>query len=382
MNGSFQRGKADITHTTHLSLDLLPQLDEDYSLGQDKPFHQHCTYIPSAGDLSSTVVIPHDKCKTGTLVAGNCHLGALSDHVVAEVCVYEHPAVENNPGSHNPLAVVADTQGESAVTKYAKPQKLFPPLEVIDPYELNAGKVYNNPTYTVMKDTSKLEMIPNSAPLSLLRSSQKVTLTTCKPFARETNAKAQIFTSVQFPQRLQPTKIQLVKAKSIPVVHKTTTHTLPLSTDSFEEEVTTLTDGVMDSSRLNSSDTEFSGTNSNHYPIEQVLESPGATEKADDIDNDSTPNFTPRYQLSVSPVSPLSLSASSELPYVPPYSGSKDSSDDVSTLNLPYSPAAHSTELTHENSMSPTSTDDSGEVKCSVKDLRERFEILSSAPPS
>lgn len=159
MNGSvFSRrtGLPLLTHTTHISLDVLPQLEEESYLGHEEAVHEHSTYLPSTGELSSTVIIPHqarehyvqDEQQEVTLKNQG---RAWSENHLTDSGQHGQAAEPLNSGSLNPLAVVADIKGESVVTDLIQPKKHFPPLETVDPDDLNPGKVFENPLYDKKK---------------------------------------------------------------------------------------------------------------------------------------------------------------------------------------------------------------------------------------
>lgn len=145
-----QTGFPVLTRTTHISLDLLPRLEEDEFLStiQEESICDHSTFIPSVGELSSTAVIPHQAQEKyeGT---PKIEPKISSEHNLTDLAPFESSPVEKHPGSHNPLAIVVDIQGESVVTR--QKQKRFPPLEAVDAQELDTGKVYNNPVYELEK---------------------------------------------------------------------------------------------------------------------------------------------------------------------------------------------------------------------------------------
>ena len=190
MNGSMwstRTGQPVLTRTTHVSLGLLPQLNEEDFLSVIKEeTNEH--FNPSVGELSSTVVIPHQARGDyeGTPKLNQKHIKTTSASNLTDYG-YEQDESDTHTGLHNPLAIVVDIEGEAAVTQHTKKRKQFPPFEAIDGHDLDTGKVYNNPVYEMEKRKRRKEeasggdggggkeplRLSQSSPLSFLRASQR-----------------------------------------------------------------------------------------------------------------------------------------------------------------------------------------------------------------
>ena len=132
------------THTTHASFDVLPQLDDDFaSTVPENSITDHSTFIPSVGELSSTAVIPLHARDDYHITLGPEDTGLSPEHKLTKTQPHSN---DIHIGTHNPLAVVVDFEGEAAITS-SRNDKPFPPLEAIDACEPNARTVYNNPIY-------------------------------------------------------------------------------------------------------------------------------------------------------------------------------------------------------------------------------------------
>ena len=156
-NGSLwsnETGQPVLTRTTactHLSMDLLPELEEDYlSTIQEDSVANHSTYIPSVGELSSSVVIPHQARENyrGTPKLPTKQMMS-SAHNLTDSGPHDQVDADHATGTHNPLAIIADIHGEEAVLEQQKTKKLFPPLEAVDVNALDVGKIFHNPVYEI-----------------------------------------------------------------------------------------------------------------------------------------------------------------------------------------------------------------------------------------
>ena len=189
--GSSQPVLTRTTAHTNISMDILPQLEEEELLStiQEDTVADHSTYIPSVGELSSSVVIPHQAREN---YHGTPRLNAKqftsSAHNLTDGGMYGNVPGDPSAGSHNPLAIIADIQGEAAVREPPK-KKQFPPLEAIDAAVCDVGHVYHNPVYEMEKakkergreglrakrnsssDHGSYEIHPEKKPLEVSRSS-------------------------------------------------------------------------------------------------------------------------------------------------------------------------------------------------------------------
>ena len=336
-----------LTHTTHISLDLLPEMDEDDFMVQEESVHDHSTYIPSVGELSSTVIIPHQARGTYNPETPDFALRASSEHTQ----LYESQATERNPGTHNPLAVVGDIQGETAVSELAKAKKQFPPLEAVDPLELNAGKVYDNPVYKE-KGVSTHSQLLQASPKTL-----KVSRST---------------------QRGASDKTPLEHTRSSPPAFNER-NTLPTNPDFAKAAVTASLDDldvVIDSNHIPTSLSDQNLAKRNGIPSQNHLVG-GGVATADEPEV----SFTPRYQLAVSPSPPPVVP---EHPSVPQSSGFGASSVNDGDISQPHPPQILSA-TEHTGAILPSfrkSLPNTQDVKSSVKELREIYEFLSSTPPT
>jgi hypothetical protein len=419
-----------LTRTTHISLDLLPQLDEGD--GQVESMNEHSTYIASAGELSSTSVIPHQVREGCAPVTGfDSHPRASSENDLTEPGLREHPAAENNPGSHNPLAIIADIQGESAVTDLARPKKQFPPLEAINPHDVDVGKVYENLLYNG-KRRNEEKTLSRSTPVSMLRSSKKARLQA--KYSRETGKEQQKtnMTKAKDTVASSPNKMSVQKARSYPFSFLsgskkksqlgTTLQPTAQYFSEVEEGTVTSIDGldsVADSNNLYppyttqrqshsiarasartykdmkhhskktrpiSTSQSFLGT-----PIAAHTESGVKTEE--DFTDEPAVSMAPRYRLSLSPIPP----PATPVPILPP--GSIASSKSPMSISQPCHPEQALTPkkiptpsvttvtpaislLSQNMDSSPLQQNTSSQLKRSVKELCQRYEFLSNTPPT
>ena len=390
--------------------------------------NEHSTYIPSAGELSSTSVIPHQVRERCAPVTGfDSHPRASSENNLTESELHEHPAAENIPGSHNPLAIIADIQGESAVTDLARPKKQFPPLEAINPHDVDAGKVYENPLYSGERRNEE-KTLSRSTPVSMLRSSKKARLQA--KYSRETGKEQKTnITKAKDTDGFSPNKMSVQTARSFPLSflsgskNKSQLRTTLQPTAHYFSEVEERTvddlDSVADSNNLYppyttqrqshsfdrasartyrdmkhhskqtrpiSSSQSFLGT-----PIPAHTESGVKTEE--DFTGEPAVSMAPRYQLSLSPIPP----PTTLVPILPP--GSIASSESPMSISQPFHleqaltpqifPTPSVTTVTPATSLlsqnmdsSPLQHNTSSQLKCSVKELCQRYEFLSNTPPT
>lgn len=433
INGGVWNGRSGLsllTHTTHISLDLLPQLEEGDHEGQEESMHEHSTYIQSAGELSSTVIIPHQAqqiCNQDSPDIGvNSHPRASSDNNLTETGPHEHQRAEGNSGSHNPLAIIADIQGESAVTDLTPPRKQFPPLEAIDPHDLNPGKIYANPIYN-----GREKNISRATPLSLLRSSKKSRLQA--KYSRETGNDRQISSSSVGDTDRHKTSVEKKKSHSLLNSGKKkpklrTTYTLPPtihSGDSVEPGIVTSIDDLANVHNLlqvTSTPRQMQSNSAVRASARTYREMKVSSKQARPISSSQsfvdTPiadqtvlgvkgkGFTdvpvvdmagtPRYQLSVSPVPPISIPApATESTTTPPPSFCSPSKSPISisqsfhpeqTQSSPTTiPTAAKTSIPSPLSHSEDSfrlPQNTSHQLGSVKELCQRYESMSSTPPA
>ena len=416
MNGSVwsgQTGLPVLTRTTHVSLDLLPQLEEYAS--QEESVYDHSTYIPSVGELSSTVVIPHqarENYEPASLLDGR-QPKTVSEDNLTDAGHYEHSPSTRHPGSHNPLAIVADIQGEDAITKKRQP---FPPLEAIDPCDLDTGKVYNNPVYD-MERKRGVTQLSRSSPISMLRRSQKARI-------KATYSSSKVKDNTDKP----PSKILPIsegnKVECTKVVHterssplamlcgkkkvRATLSMPPTLSPGVEEEqyVSTALENFRDSRHLalptvrqkrpynvtRASARTYSEMKVNSHKTCQIPSSQSFMDyshvMAGSLFEHSTTNDSaidlPRYQLSLSPTPPSSHDGPSitleghEEPIDISYTGHTVDKP-ASSTHVPVStPSINSTKLPILNSKPPSDIS----VKQSVKELRQQFESVSSCSPA
>ena len=466
MNGSLWSAHTRqpvLTHTTHISLDLLPQLEEVEYLStiQEESMYDHSTYIPSAGELSSTVVIPHQARENyeGTPKLDHKHPKTSSEHNLTDIALYEHPPFEKHTGSHNPLAIIADIQGESAVTEPCRKQKRFPPLEAIDAHGLETGKVYDNPVYEKKfdsckekeKDATKLSL---PFQLSILRTSQlKANHSSSMEHDSTTNVTQHTLEGEK--SRLAPTKKPVEITRSSPLAFLKgskkkqklrATHTLPptLDPNSTEGEESVITsvdeDGDLDvvidtrhlappvtsGRQLTEYATRASARTYNEMkrnlnprlpsrPISSsrsFVDSPLTINASSSMINDTSVHvhvsathdsaigLSPRYQVSLSPIHPpphthpATTSQSSSNTYTPtatispsqpPPPSLRDQTLPSTNMTSSFAATPPSIAVSSQPSQSlnkqtpsPTQT----RSKYSVKELRQRFESITSTPPT
>ena len=441
MNGSAKTGLPALTHTTAVSLDLLHQLEEGELLStipEESSMCDHSTYIPSVGELSSTVVIPHqarENYGSGTPKLDQKHPMTSSEHNLTDVGAYDRSPVEKHPGSHNPLAIIADIQGESAVTEQRRLQKRFPPLEAIDPLDLETGRVYNNPVYIMEKEKGEHSPIrmSRSSPPSLLRTSLKAPSLVHDSVTEPAQHRQKPSTGER--SRLAPTKKPVETTRSSPLAflrgskkkqRLRTANTLPPtldpnSTDGEEPVITSIDDldNVVEAAPGTSRQKHPARASARTYnemkqklkqkppsrPISSsysFMDSPlTASTSARDETHDSAIGLAPRYQLSLSPIPP-------PLPATSPNSLTSSSNFSIPTVTistsqpLPLSPKEPFLPSTNTVSSStphpsvvpsqqpsqspkkhtPSHNQPFVQSKSTVKELRERFESMSTPPTS
>lgn len=415
-----------LTHPTHISLDLLPHLDEEEFLStlQEESICDHSTYIPSVGELSSTVVIPQQARETyeRTPKLGSKQPKVSSEHNLTDITTFESSPVEKHPGSRNPLATVVDIQGESVV-RQQKPKR-FPPLEAIDAEELDAGKIYNNPVYEMekkkrekedaMKETVKLSL---SSPL--LKEEAKL-----KGTGHGSTSNASSKDSTGGKNGLAPTKKPVEATRSSPFSFfggSKKKRKLRATLDSNSDNTTSVDNEMHLTPPINSKQhlekirssartynemkcksnirqpsRPLSSSHSFRESSITTLSSGLASEElvcAQTSAHDSAIGLSPKYQISLSgPVPSPTSTVTSLQPTTSPYS----TDDSASTLQmlLPSTnltlPAHSSGAESPQSPMSPTkqfpphtqSDIPSTTSKGRVKEFCQRFESISSTPPT
>ena len=444
MNGSAKTGLPVRTHTTAVSLDLLHQLEEGELLStipEESSMCDHSTYIPSAGELSSTVVIPHqarENYGSGTPKLDQKRPMTSSEHNLTDLGAYDRSPVEKHPGSHNPLAIIADIQGESAVTEQRRSQKRFPPLEAIDPLDLETGRVYNNPVYIMEKEKGEHSPIrmSRSSPLSLLRTSLKAKHSPSLVHDSVTEpAQHTPKPSTGERSRLAPTKKPVETTRSSPLAflrgskkkqRLRAANTMPptLDPDGEEPVITSIDDldNVVEAVPGTSKQKHPTRASARTYdemkqklkqkppsrPISSshsFMDSPltASTSARDEAlhTHDSAIGLAPRYQLSLSPIPP-------PLPATSPNSLTSSCSFSIPTVTIstsqplplspkePFLPSTNTVSFStphpsvipsQQPSQSPKKHTPSHnqpfvQSKSTVKELRERFESMSTPPTS
>lgn len=404
-----------LANTTHISLDLLPQLDEEEFLStiQEESIGDHSTYIPSVGELSSTVVIPHQAQETyeRTPKLGRKQAKVSSEHNLTDITP---SPVQKHPGSSNPLATVVDIQGESVVTQQ-KPRR-FPPLEAIDAEELDAGKIYNNPVYEMekkkrdtMKETVKLSL---SSPLPKEEAKLKGT-------GHGSTSDASAKDSTGGKNGLAPTKQPVEITRSSPFSFfggSKKKRKLRATLHSNSDNITSV-DNVTNemhltppiNSRQHLEKTRFSARTYNEMKCKSNVRQPSRplssshsfresslTTLSSGLANeelvcthtpahDSAIGLSPKYQISLSTI-PVP-STTSTVTSLQPTTSCYSSADSASTLQmlLPSTLPAHSSGA--ESSQSPIEqfpphTQSGTTSKGRVKEFCQRFESISSTPPT
>ena len=126
-------------------LDVIPE-DDFLSTGLETSMADHSTHIPSAGELSSTVVIPHqgrDRHPSQPDLNSKVRSASMQDLTDAFFA-----DVEPRPpprGTCNPLAFVADLQENGTIDRSAE-------LGVMEAAAgLQARRIYSNPVYEIEK---------------------------------------------------------------------------------------------------------------------------------------------------------------------------------------------------------------------------------------
>ena len=454
MNGSLWSANTRLpvlTHTTAVSTELLSQLEEGEVLStipEESSMCDHSTYIPSVGELSSTVVIPHqarENYGSGTPKLDQKRPMTSSEHNLADPGAYDRSPVEKHAGSHNPLAIIADIQGESAVTEQRRLQKRFPPLEAIDPLDLETGRVYNNPVYVMEKEKREHNPIrmSRSSPFSLLRTSLKTKHSHSLGLDSVTEHTPKSSTGER--SRLAPTKKPVETTRSSPLAflrgskkkqRLRATNTLPPTFDpnstEGEEPVVTSIDEIDDLDVVVDARHEaVPGTSRQKHPTRasartynemkqklnqkppprpissshSFMDSPltASTSARDEPlhTHDSAIGLAPRYQLSLSPIppplpanlttspnSPTSSSAptvtmSTSQPLPPsPKEPLLSSTNKVSTLTPHFSVVPSQQPSQSPKKHAPSHDQSFFQSKSSVKELRERFESMSTPPTS
>lgn len=449
MSGSLWSGQAGqpvLTNTTHLSLDLLHQLEEgDYlSCIQEESINDHSTFIPSVGELSSTAVIPHQAREgymTDTPEIEHSPPRHSSEHNLTDLQHTETtPSDKHAAGSHNPLAIVADLEGESAITEQRRARNHFPPLETLDPQDPTTGKVYNNPVYEMEKRKREKEplRLSQSSPLASLRSSKKERIKATNSLSTHNDYKARQSQEQASAESSRPvlTKRPVSIARSSPLSllrlskkqKLKSRYTAPPALDPEEGQVTHIDgsnlDAVVDSGHLAAVPAASRGgqkyannatrasartynemirMSNSQLPSRHISSSPSFVDspitsgKKDEslhtsLSQDSALMLAPRYQLSLSPtLSPVPtktsptpspkcspLSSPNMLPKTPTLlSGTTTSvSTNPVIITPPLPPSIRGSLSSHNTQLHSPSKGSS------VKELRKRFESLSSTPPT
>lgn len=427
-------GSVVLTRTTHVSLDLLPQLEEEY-MSQEESVYDHSTYIPSVGELSSTVIIPQqirDNYDGSTLHVQQ-QPRTTSELNLIDTFNDQSPMVQH-PGSRNPLAIVADIQGESTITEHSRSKRRFPPLEAIDPDDLNTGKVYNNPVYDMekkRKEEKSLELSQSSA-VSLLKRSHKTKIKTATPkdditpklsedepsvltptkkaieiarsspltFLRGSKKRQKIRTSLAMPATLHPGDEKQSVITSIDDVENCKQLTLTATGNKRPFNVARAS-ARMYNEKMRNSTTTHQISSSRSFVDYPHITGTSVGVKREDCSNDSAIGLAPRYQLSVSPTPPpshdiVNPERSSECPSDPmnvPHTGTSVNTNQsiVSKPSLSTPTAVFSTSNVRKRSPTVKSSQTNFQshksithvpLNSSVKELRLRFESLSSTPPT
>ena len=136
------------TTRTNISLPTLDVIPEDdfLSTGLETSMADHSTHIPSAGELSSTVVIPHqkrDRHPSQPDLNSKVRSASMQDLTDAFFTDLEpHPPIR---GTCNPLALIADLQVNGTIDRGAE-------LGVMEGTAgLQARRIFSNPVYEIEK---------------------------------------------------------------------------------------------------------------------------------------------------------------------------------------------------------------------------------------
>lgn len=126
-------------------LDVIPE-DDFLSTGLETSMADHSTHIPSAGELSSTVVIPHQgRDRHPSQPDLNSKMRSASMQDLTDAFFAEAEPRPPPRGTCNPLAFVADLQENGTIDRSAE-------LGVMEAAAgLQARRIYSNPVYEIEK---------------------------------------------------------------------------------------------------------------------------------------------------------------------------------------------------------------------------------------
>ena len=127
------------------SLDVIPE-DDFLSTGMETSVAEHSTHIASAGELSSTVVIPHQgRDKHSSQLDLNSKLQSASMQELTDAFLADLEPRPPPRGTRNPLALITEFQ-EGQITDRSME------LGIMEASAgLQTGRVYSNPVYEIEK---------------------------------------------------------------------------------------------------------------------------------------------------------------------------------------------------------------------------------------